>query len=122
MAFVSLFAFIFIPLILLAEVCMLIEKIVHVLVLHSMIVNIVVGVLLAINAGILAALLVVRAKWKKGGRMERAYLSNYRGWSYLWRFWVKLLLILGPIWQILMVLFCILYLVMQPLQHFAPMS
>lgn len=116
-----MFTLMFIPIILIAEVYLMLESVVRALVFHSMIVNLVVGVLLAINAGILAVLLVVRAKWKKGGRMERAYLRNYRGWSYLWRFWVKLLLILGPAWQILMVLLCVFYLVTQPLQYFAPM-
>ena len=114
------FTLMFIPIILIAEVYLMLESVVHALVLHSVIVNIVVGVLMAINAGILAALLVVRSKWKKSGYMERGYLRNYRGWSYLWRFWVKLLLILGPAWQVLMVLLCVLYLVTQPLQYFAP--
>ena len=114
------FTLMFIPIILIAEVCLMLKAVVGALARHAMVVNLVVGVLLVINAGILVWLLVKRSKWKKNGYMEREYLRRYRGWSYLWRFWFKLLLILGPAWQILMVLLCVFYLVTQPLQYFVP--
>lgn len=114
------FTLIFIPIILIAQVAIMLESCVRVLVLHSQLVNFVVAGFLVINALILAALLVERAQWKKTGRMEQAYLQSYRGWGYLWRLCVKLLLILGPIWQVLILILCVLYLVTQPLQYLAP--
>ena len=115
------FTILFIPILLIAEVFFLLESVVRVLVRHAVVVNFVVAGLLVINAGILVWLLVKRSKWNKNGYMEREYLCRYRGWSYLWRFWFQLLLILGPIWQTLMVLLCVIYLVTQPLQYFMPM-
>ncbi len=114
------FTLMFIPIILIAQVAIMLESFARVLVLHSQLVNLVVAGFLVINAGILAALLVVRAQWKKNGRMERNYIRSYQGWGYLWRLCVKLLLILGPIWQVLILILCVLYLVTQPLQYLAP--
>ena len=114
------FTLIFIPIILIAQVAIMLESCVHVLVLHSRLLNLVMVGFLLVNAGILAALLIARVQWKKNGRMERNYIRSYRGWGYLWRFCVKLLLILGPIWQVLILILCVLYLVTQPLQYLAP--
>ena len=115
------FTLMFIPIILAAQLCLMVEAVVGALARHDMVVNVVVAGLLVINAVILVWLLVKRSKWKKKGYMEKEYLRRYRDWSYLWRFWFKFLLILGPIWQVLMVLLCVIYLVTQPLQYFASM-
>ena len=55
-------------------------------------------VMIGFNLLLFAALLVIRFKWKRAGRLEWGYIHSVQGWSFLKRSMVRLLLTYGPIW------------------------
>lgn len=120
MAFMALFGWIFLLLIPLAYVIVALETVLAWVVAHLFLVNMIVGALLAVNVLILAVLLALRSRWKKAGKLAWSYIDSVRGWKHLELILVKLLLTLGPVWEGLVVLCCILYLIFQPLRFLAP--
>lgn len=119
MAFMALFFWLFIPILLLYFTATALERLLSFLILYSTVVNVAVGIVLAFNAAVFLVLLLIGVRWRKAGRMKREYLNQFKGWQRLWRFWFKYLLILGPIWEGIIILLCVLYLVIQPLPYIA---
>ena len=119
MAFMALFFWVFIPILLLYFIATALEQLLNFLILYSTAVNVVVGVILVFNVAVFLVLLLIGSRWRKAGRTKREYLNQYTGWQRLWRFWFKYLLILGPIWEGIIILLCVLYLVIQPLPYVA---
>ena len=99
MAFMALFGWIFIPIIILFLIRSAFVTAVNWAVAHAFLINIAVVVVVAVNLLILAVLLRVRGKWKREGRRGR---------------WI---LTLAAVWEILVVLFWGGYLAVQPLQY-----
>ncbi|MCI9368197.1 MAG: hypothetical protein HFF19_07985 [Oscillospiraceae bacterium] len=109
MAFVSLF-FIF----LLWPVWIVMIALAFLLPWLGMALTTVAAILLACNAGFLALLLFIRAKWKATGRMDKGYISGFDGWKRYGLLSVKVLLTAGVIWEAVVVLVCALLLIFQP--------
>ncbi|MEY8401734.1 hypothetical protein AALA54_00130 [Oscillospiraceae bacterium 44-34] len=120
MAFVALFGWIFLLLIPIVYIATALETVLTWVVAHLFFVNIIVGVLLALNLLVLAVLLALRSGWKRAGKLAWPYIDSFRGWKHLGLVLVKLLLTLGVVWEGLVVLCCVLYLVFQPLRFLAP--
>lgn len=77
-------------------------------------------VLIGVNVLLLIALLAVRVRWKRAGKLARPYINSVRGVRRLWLVAVKLVLSLGPLWQIGVIAFLALLLVLQPVREPAP--
>lgn len=69
--------------------------------------------LIVVNIWILAALLVIRYKQKRAGKLEWPYINSVRGWKRLWRIAVKLILFWGPVWEVGVIVFWFLLIALQ---------
>ncbi|MBD5133243.1 MAG: hypothetical protein HDT38_02045 [Clostridiales bacterium] len=78
------------------------------------------AVLLASNAGFLALLLFIRAKWKATGRMDREFIDGFEGWKRYALLAAKLLLTAVVIWEIIVVLVFAALLILQPWNAILP--
>lgn len=76
--------------------------------------NVVVAIMLAVNAVFFLALLLLRFRWKATGRMEPGVINNYEGWRRYGLLGVKLLLTWGVAWEALLVVGCALLLFFRP--------
>lgn len=76
------------------------------------------GVLLAVHLLLFVAILVLRARLVRSGRLGRVYaeqFSDWRRWAVRAAGWA---LILGAVWEGLMTLLCLAWLILRPLQIF----
>lgn len=80
----------------------------------------IVKLILGFNLLVLAALLAVRRRMKRAGRLARSYIDSFRGWKRLGLMAVKLVLSLGPLWEAGVIALCALLLVIQPVHEPAP--
>lgn len=117
MAFMALFGWIFIPILLLYGLHCLVDTALEVLIRYSFWINVGVGVLLVVNLLLLILFIGTWTHWKRSGRMEKEYCGSFTGWQRLWRDSMRYLLPLGAVWEVLMILLCLLYLVVQPLKY-----
>ena len=75
---------------------------------------IIMRVLLVWNVLLLAGLVLVRWLWKRSGAMDRSYITVQPDWKRLLLTVLKYGLLLGILWEALLVLFCVGYLVWWP--------
>jgi len=64
-------------------------------------------ILLVWNVLVLAALLLIRGVWKRGGTMDRAYIDSQTGWRRPVLLILRWGLLLFILWEILLVAFCL---------------
>ncbi len=102
MAFMALFGWIFIPIILVGLLCLAFVNAVSWAVAHAALIYAVVGVVLAVNVLIFFVLLRLRAKWKR---------ENHKG---------RWFVLLGCFWQFLVIFFWGAFLLIRPLQYIPP--
>ena len=65
-------------------------------------------VLIVLNVLLLIALLVIRYRRKRAGKLAWPYIDSFRGWKHLWLIAVKLFLFWGPIWELGVIVFLFL--------------
>lgn len=114
MAFMALFGWIFFLLIPIALVFMALEAALTWAAAHIVLVNGIFAGLLVGNLLLLGALLKVRARWKREGRLKRSPARE--GWKEALG---RLLLFFGPIWEFCAVLFFLACLIFQPVSCLA---
>jgi len=83
-------------------------------ILLDQVLGIVVMAALALNGIFLLALLILRAKWKATGRMEKNFIDSYTGWRHYGLLGVKLLFTWGAVWEALVTVGCALLLLFHP--------
>ena len=69
--------------------------------------------LIVLNVLIFAALLIIKRRWKRAGKLAWPYIDSFRGWKHLWLIAVKLILYLGPLWELFVILFLALLVAMK---------
>lgn len=120
MAFMALFGWLIPVIVLCGAVKMVLEVLLGPLVpllsvlLEPAVFRGIAAVLLAVNLLVLAALLAARARWKRAGRLSRAYIRRFRGWKRLGLEAAGGMLTLGAVWEFLVVLACAGCLLLQP--------
>lgn len=110
-----------IPLILVIQVLIIAQSVLQGIVSLSPKINLVVGVLLAVNLLFMALLMLFWFLERRRGRLDRAYIDRCAGLQKLGLLATKYLLLPAAVWEGLMVLLCALYLVIQPLQYLTPL-
>jgi len=83
-------------------------------ILLNRVLGIVVTVALVVNGIFLLTLLILRAKWKATGRMEKTFIDSYTGWQHYGLLGVRLLLTWGAAWEALVTVGCVLLLLFHP--------
>ena len=116
MAFMAMFFWLFIPLILFAQVYLMFQQILDWVRLNPGPVNGIVAGILALNILIIFALGRVRAGHKRAGTLSWAYIRQLGGFQRLERTVWKLTLYLWPVCAGFWALLCVLYLVVQPIR------
>ena len=64
--------------------------------------------MIAANLLVFAALLVMRFRWKRAGKLDRVYIYSVRGWRRLWRRLVGFVLSQGPYWEAVWIIILVL--------------
>ena len=110
-----------IPLILVIQVLIVAQSVLQGIVSLSPKINLVVGVLLAVNLFLMALLLLFWFLERKRGRLDRAYLDRCSGLQKLGLLAAKYLLLPAAAWEGLMALLCARFMLIQPRKYLPPL-
>lgn len=116
MAFMALFFWVFIPIILLALVAGALQQVVQWIQLNAALVNWIVVGILAVNVLVIIGLAHLRRRQKWEGKLNWTYIRQFRGLRRVERIIWKLTLYLWPACAGFWALLCVLFLVIQPIR------
>ena len=83
--------------------------------------NVAAVILFILNLLFFLLLLLLRRNWKQAGRMDRMYIDSFTGFRRFSLQSVKLLFTFGLVWEVLVMLGCVAFLVFQPLDALTEM-
>lgn len=116
MAFMVMFFWVFIPIILLALALGMVQQVVEWIRLNAALVNVIVVGILVLNILIIFALSRIRSKQKDAGQLAWDYIWQLPGLRRLERIVWKLTLYLWPVCAGFWALLCVAFLVIQPIR------
>lgn len=116
MAFMAMFFWVFIPIILLALAVGMLQQIVEWIRLNAALVNVIVVGILVLNILIIFALIRIRSKQKAAGQLAWDHIWQLPGLRRLERIVWKLTLYLWPVCAGFWALLCAVFLVVQPIR------
>ena len=116
MAFMAMFFWLIIPLILIAQAGLLLEQGMEWLKLHAGLFNGIAAGILALNLLVIVLLVWVRGRQKREGTLSWAYIGQLRGLQRVRRLSWKLTLYLWPVCAGFWALLCALFLAIQPIR------
>lgn len=76
--------------------------------------NVAAIIMLALNILFFLLLVLLRKNWKRAGKMEKLYIDSFSGLRRFSLQAVKLMFTFGMVWEILVILGCIAFLIFQP--------